>query len=371
MARTWLWTYDNAPSDLTGGTNFTNRMLAYAEDQGTISVDVPFNATETDYMFTLLNQPGSSTWPHNDPDRPGFNLTWRARVRITTANTKITLGVSLQRVNYAGVFQQAYAGQVSISCSTTGLKTFAGPVSAQTNPQPGDRIRMMMQWTRNNNFGGTGVVAFHYGNPAEDTLEVPIVMPNARIIWDGNSLDFPGPLTGYGVRRVTDGTTVRSDGVVHATLVHSAFRRVRIALDSFDDIAFWRRLSAWWSWADAGNPYAFALDPADMVDKALSGAAARGQKDIPIANTADIVSGRAYRLVTADGRSNEIIVVGSVVTNAKVVAVNNLELTYAAGDIFRSIDYHPRLVRVGTEEPFTENPGLTYTLDTTGEEDRV
>jgi len=312
----WVWAWDDTPSDLSGGANFTDRVLRYAENQGDIQVDIPFNSTEADYFFTPANQPGNDDWPVG---------TWSAKVDVTLANARISLAIGLARVNGAGVFQQSYAAtSVAQVLSSTGIKTFSGPTLPQTGAAAGDRLRILFEWTRDNSPGGgagAGLVSFGFGDPAVDILTVPILMANPRIVWNGVTLDFPGPLTGYGSRLSGDRGMDRSDGVVHATSTRSSFRKVRMQLAPFQDITFWEALQAWWSWAVQGKQYSFALDSADVVDLLTSGAAAAGQKDIPIASTASIVAGRKYRIRSTTGHEEEVIQVDTITLNTKVTCL--------------------------------------------------
>ena len=362
-AADWIWTWDDAPSDLSGpGDNFDKRMLAYAEDSGDIQVDITFNSTEGDFFFSLPGQPGQSDW------RVG---PWRATVDVTQANSKVSLAIGLARVGPTGTFKAVYATPgASVVLSAPGLHTFVGTTIAQSGVDAGDRLRVLFQWTRDATFGGNGIVKFGYGDPSRDTLSVPILMANPKIVWNGNTLNFPGPLTGYKAQKMLDESTARSGGVVHATALAAAYYKIRVMLDRFDNNAFWLALRAWWSWAAEGQQYAFALDSADVVDKTLNGSAAAGQKDIPMADTSSVVVGQIYLVRQAIGQRDEIVQVASVTLNTKVTAVANLLFSYISGDIFRSVNYFPKLVRSDADQPFEENPGVTYSLDHTAEEDR-
>lgn len=365
MQAPWVWAWDDTPSDLPGGANFTSRLLRYVENTGETEVDVPFDSMETDYFFSPANQPGSSDWPVG---------AWRAQVDVTVANPKLSLALALFRVSGAGAPIEAYAGTTAPQVlGSTGVHVFNGTTLAQTGPTTGDRLRVLFQWTRDNSVGGgagAGKVRFGFGDPVADILQVPILMANPRLTWNGNSLDFPGPLTGYSNQPVSDRSMARSHGVTHATNLLASFRRLRIQLSRFQDVAFWDSLVAWWAWAVQGNPYAFALDSADVVDLALSGGAAAGQKDIPLANTSSVVVGRKYRLRQAGGHNEEIIQVDTITTNVKATALANLKFTYVTGDVFRSQDYFPKLVSLDTDRPAEENPGVTYGFDHQCEEDR-
>ena len=367
MQAPWVWAWDDDPSDLSGGANFTRRMLHYVEGTGEVEVDIPFDSMETDYFFSPANQPGSSDWPVGE---------WRAQVDVTVANPRISLALGLFRVNGAGVPIEAYAsGTAPQVLSATGVYLFTGTTLAQSGPTTGDRLRVLFQWTRDNSIGGgagAGKVRFGFGDPAVDVLQVPILMANPRLIWNGNSLDFPGPLTGFSNKPVKERTIARSNGVVHAVNLSASWRRLRIVLANFQDVAFWDALHAWWSWASEGNQYAFAMDSADVVDKVTSGSAAAGQKDIPIADTSSIVAGRKYLVRQATGHREEVVQVDTVTLNTKVTCLVNLKFSYVTADTFRSRDYLPKLVNLdNTEPPFEEHAGVTYGFDHSCEEDRA
>ena len=364
MPKDWIWVFDDHPSDASGpGDNFDRRLLAYAEDTGEIQVDIVFDSTEADYFFSPAGQPGTHDW------RVG---TWRATVDVTQANAKVSLALGIARVNAAGTFQQAYAGLTAGQVlSSTGVRVFSGPTLAQSGAVAGDRLRVLFSWVRDNSIGGNGIVKFGYGDPAVDIVGVPILMANPRITWNGIALDFPGPLTGYKAQPMVDRAQDRSAGVVHNTNVSASYRRVRAVLDRFDNVAFWDSLKAWWAWARQGKQYAFALDSGDVVDKTMTGAAASGQKDIPFTDTSSIVAGRKYLVRQAAGHDEEVIQVDTITANVKVTCLANLMYSYVTGDIFRSQDYFPKLVNMdGAEPPFDENAGITYSFDSTAEEDR-
>lgn len=190
-------------------------------------------------------------------------------------------------------------------------------------------------------------------------------MSNSQIIWNGNTLDFPGPLTGYRAVPRSRRFVAISDGKVHETSLRTTFDQVRVQLANFDDVDFEAELLAWWAWARAGNQYSFALDSADQVDTTLDGAAASGQKVIPLTSTAGIVVGKKYRLREAIGNNEENTHVASISAGDSVTARDNLKYTYASGDIFRTRDFFPKVVADPLERdlPVQESTGLTYTLE--------
>ena len=216
---------------------------------------------------------------------------------------------------------------------------------------------------------GTNDVTLGYGDPTRDTIEVPILMGNPQIIWNGNTLTFPGPLTGYDAGVDADRELAFSGGRVAAGLLHSIGDTVRIELGNFDDAQFEADLRAWWSWAAQSKQYAFALDSADVVNLTLSGAAAAGQKDIPLADTSSVVVGRRYLLREAAGPEEEVITVASITANVKAVAVANLKYGYLTGDRFRAIDFFPKMVSMDAKKPWLQHY-TTWSLEHLMAEDR-
>jgi hypothetical protein len=337
-------------------------MLRYPEDQGEFVATISFDSTETDYFFSPANQPGASVWPAGS---------WEARVRFPVANSRITLAIALARVSGSGVYQADYASLTDPQ-TATGLRVFGGTTVAQPGATSGDRLRVECRWVRDNTPGGNDATV-HFGDPANDFLEVPILMGNPSIVWNGNTLAFPHPLTAYGWRTRSDRQLNISGGGVAVTGHRHAYDEVRAQLARFEDALFAADLRAWWAWARRGGQYAFALDAAEVVNLALNGAAAAGQKDIPLADTSSVVVGKRYLLREAAGDEEEIIKVASITTNVKAVADVNLKYGYLTGDVFRSLDYFPKVISLDSDIPL-QVPGedlvTTYTFDHLMREDK-
>lgn len=187
-------------------------------------------------------------------------------------------------------------------------------------------------------------------------------MSHPRIIWNGNYLDFPQPLSGFDRRRKAARETAFSASGRAASVFEHAFDEAEIALDAFSDRTFFRALQAWWSWAARGKPYSFALDADDAVSLTLSGAANAGQAIVPLVSTSGIVAGRFYRLRSADSSKEEIIEAASVEENVSVTAAANLLGSYAAGDVLRSEDYFPGVVSLDEMFPAEEKPFLIFEM---------
>lgn len=338
-------------------------MLLYQESSGSLVLNIPFGSSATLWFWSPANQPGASQWPVGAYD---------TQIWVLGANANIDVSLtSIRRTSGLGTTLEVYAtGSLgSINCSTTGPKRFQGTTIAQSGqPTSGDRVLLGFTFTHNGAFGSTQVTV-EFGNPAHSYLQVPILMPIPQIVWNGNTLAFPKELQAYNWRLRSDRVLDVSTGRVSATGHRSSYDEVRIVFGPFEESTFADDLRAWWAWARRGKQYSFALDPADVVNLALNGAAAAGQKDIPLAVTASVVVGRNYLVRAPNGEGEEIIQVASVTTNVKAVAQNNLRFSYATGDTFRSVDYYPKMVSQDSDLPLTRQV-TTFLFDHTMAEDR-
>jgi hypothetical protein len=85
------------------------------------------------------------------------------------------------------------------------------------------------------------------------------------------------------------------------------------------------------------------------------------------------VVGKRYLLREAAGDEEEIIKVASITTNVKAVADVNLKYGYLTGDVFRSLDYFPKVVSLDSDIPLQvpgEDHVTTYTFDHLMREDK-
>lgn len=362
----WKWVLDDDPSDLSGGAAFNRRLLFYPEAQASLVVNVPGASSITGHYYSALNQPGADVW------RAGADEDiWQAKVYVETGLANTTLKLTLARIAFDGTFIQTYSTTSDpISVASAGPKNFGGLTLPQTTaplPSSSDRLRLALLFTKTS--AGAGDVTLRTGDPSNAYLQVPIVMGNPQMVWNGNTLAFPGPPTLYDWRLRSDRDVTVSGGRVSATGHRISYDEVRIQLANFEDEAFAAALRAWWAWARRGKQYSFAFDSADVVDLVLNGAAAAGQADIPLANTSSVVVGRRYLLREVQGEEEETIKVASVVTNVKAVADANLKYGYLTGDIFRSLDYFPKMVSQDSDLPLTRAL-TTFTLDHLMAEDR-
>ena len=100
-------------------------------------------------------------------------------------------------------------------------------------------------------------------------------------------------------------------------------------------------LVGFWSYVSRGNSFSLAMDTGQVGNTTLDGAAASGQKDIPLTATTAF-SQNEYCLIRQAAKNGqyEVVQVGSKDVN-KVVAAANLQFTYASGDTFRHFRYYP------------------------------
>jgi hypothetical protein len=181
--------------------------------------------------------------------------------------------------------------------------------------------------------------------------------------YDGKTLDFPVAIST--LEKETE--FVRGLRISSGGKAGSVFERrldvVTISLDNFAERDFYRKLQAWFAWAGQGEEYGFALDKDDKINTTLDGAAAAGQKIIPLTSTTGIQVGNFYKVFTVDFTKYEIIEVGSISAGVSVTAVENLIWAYASGDIFQTEDYWPSVVSLDDTMPAVERSHGTFEFE--------
>ena len=100
---------------------------------------------------------------------------------------------------------------------------------------------------------------------------------------------------------------------------------------------------AWLSWAQQGEVFAFALDANKTGNTTLDGAAAAGQKVIPLTSTSGFSVDDYCLIKEASGDDFEVVKIATVNAGVSVETVNNLINGYAADDIFRHVNYWPQV----------------------------
>jgi hypothetical protein len=117
-----------------------------------------------------------------------------------------------------------------------------------------------------------------------------------------------------------------------------------ISFDAIYSEAVHKKLIAFWSWAEQGKTFSFAMNSDSVGNTTLDGAAAAAQKTIPLTATAAFAEDE-YCLIRSAARTEyEIIQIDSISAGVSVTAVENLKFTYASGDTFRAWEYWPSLV---------------------------
>ena len=113
--------------------------------------------------------------------------------------------------------------------------------------------------------------------------------------------------------------------------------------------AIYRDLVAWWSWARQGKSWSFAKDSGNVGNTTLDDTAAADQKNVPLTATTAFSANDICLIRAVDNDDEyEIVVIGSVDTGVKIVAVDDLKWSYTATDIFRHYDYWPDVVSLDT-----------------------
>lgn len=189
-----------------------------------------------------------------------------------------------------------------------------------------------------------------------------------RIVFNSVNLDFPRPLSDYRIGDAFRGGKNTSDGGVTETVRAGTWDRVTIAMETFSDAAFFRALVAWWSWAGRGKQYSFAFDRDKVVNATLVNAESVGATVIELASITGIAAG-FYQMISADRLSREIVEVQSAAAGAATL-VAGTKYAYAAGDVFRDINFYPKCVSQDDERPFIELPVNAYGFRHTFLEDR-
>jgi len=122
-----------------------------------------------------------------------------------------------------------------------------------------------------------------------------------------------------------------------------------LSFDAFFSQANYRKLIAWWSWARQGKPWSFTMDSTNIANTTLDGAAASGQKTIPLLATTNLTVGDECIIKASDDDEFEIVVIASVSAGVSVTATDNLNFTYATGDTFRHFEYYPSVITTDSD----------------------
>jgi len=172
-----------------------------------------------------------------------------------------------------------------------------------------------------------------------------------QIAYDSKTIDLLTGPEGLRARYLVEKSQNRSgSGKYVETLVHYA--GFEGALDCYFQQAAYEAMVAWWSWAMQGKAWSLAMDSTDTVSTTLDGAAAAGQKVIPLAATAGLAAGDKCLIRSADRITYEIVEIDSVSAGVSITAEENLKQSYVSGDGFRHLDYFPACVLADDEDAF-------------------
>lgn len=180
--------------------------------------------------------------------------------------------------------------------------------------------------------------------------------------YDGKTLTLEDP-SDFRVRRRTRSNRVEADSGQSEVSVTEYYDEIFLGIDFFDDAAVEAALHDWWGWAGAGGVYSLAIDHADVVNTTLASSATAGDASVEVTSATGITAGRRYKIIDADGAYQEIVKVADGYGGGTTVTLDGtLKVDRAAGAIFRSRDYYPSLESLDDQQPWTENPNLTWTL---------
>ncbi len=184
-----------------------------------------------------------------------------------------------------------------------------------------------------------------------------------RIIFDGNNVDLnigslalqPSHFQQYSQNRSGSGKIEQ-------------INEYGIQIMSFDalfQIAVERQLQAWWAWARQGQAWSFNMDSSNVANTTLDASAAAGQKEIPLTATTSLASGDECLIRAVDNDDEfEIVIVDSVDSGVKVVAISDLIYSYTSSDIFRHREYWPSVITLDKEfKPSKDGSWYSWTFN--------
>jgi len=185
-------------------------------------------------------------------------------------------------------------------------------------------------------------------------------MGSPRITYNSINLDLV--MGKSGLKQIPKQTRKQNESASGKIETINLFGRFDYEFNAYFSESVYFNLWSWWSWARQGKVWSFALDSANVGNTTLDGAAAAGQKNIPLTATAAFTAGDYGLIRAADADDKfEIVLIASVDPGVKVVATSNLNYTYAATHVFTHKDYFASVIT--TEKRF--KPTLTGVIDTT------
>jgi hypothetical protein len=161
-------------SDLSGGADFSRKLVTAVESASTIAVSVAASSTETSYAFT---EPGIPGVCGRAGPRP-----YTVEVNVTVLNANIQISVNLARVNSAGTVQRAWKASAEQSAGSTGVKTFSFTDVDLGEFGYGDRLRV--SYIFRNTAGSVQSVTIGTGTASEEVKAKWIVNNLAASLMD-------------------------------------------------------------------------------------------------------------------------------------------------------------------------------------------
>ncbi len=168
-----------------------------------------------------------------------------------------------------------------------------------------------------------------------------------RITYDSKTIDLLIGPEGLDTQYLIERAQAKSGSGKIDTIVHYAL--IEGLLDARFTEATFQVLLAWWSWASQGKTWALAMDSSKVGNTTLDGAAAAGQKTVPLTATAAFAEGDVCLIRTAARLTYEVVTIDTISAGVSIAAEANLKFTYASGDGFRHKDYFPSLVSLDTK----------------------
>jgi hypothetical protein len=165
----------------------------------------------------------------------------------------------------------------------------------------------------------------------------------SRITYDSNTIDIRMDRRGPGRRSESDRKVNRSGYGTPEIIVFSELIRLRFRAYFSDDTL--DQLWAWWSWAEQGGEFSYAVDSAYAADTTLDGTPTGSPSVIPVTATTGFSVGDKCWIQKQDRTDFEPVTIQSISDGASVTATAGLKFSgYASGDTFRHKEYFPNLV---------------------------
>jgi hypothetical protein len=192
-----------------------------------------------------------------------------------------------------------------------------------------------------------------------------------RIVFDGNTFNFPRPPALWTPLHQTVTTRVEASGGI-VTMLHRHRKFVFKTGFSMLTEEQERDLMNFWFWASAGNEFAIARDSDEMVSTTYL--AASSSTAFSVASTTGVTAGDLLLLGNTTRTTWEIVKIDTV-ASATLLTVTEAMLnasSWAAGDPVRHLNYLP-YARLRDPEDFViatdgEGETNTYSLSLTVEE---